>query len=296
MASLISEKIDPFHLSIDGEELIFDIMDPELPEWISGKAMVSEDYPYKKKLKRSEYEETLFGLQTELVKMQNWLKASGRRILALFEGRDAAGKGGTIFVTRQYLNPRAARNVALSKPTDTERGQWYFQRYVSHFPTSGEFVTFDRSWYNRAGVEPVMGFCTPEQHKAFLAEVPNVEQAIVDDGIYFFKFWLNIGQEMQLKRFHDRVHSPLKYWKFSPIDIAGINKWHEYTGYRDIMLDKTNTDHTPWTIIRANDKRRARLAVIREFLISVPYDGRDDHIVGKRDNRIVVGKESIMGQ
>lgn len=296
MAAYIDETIEPFRLMIDGVEQIFDIMDPELPEWVESGAMASGGYPYERRLKRRDYDEELEALQIELVKLQKWLKENGQRILAVFEGRDAAGKGGTIFNLRRYLNPRTARNVALAKPTETERGQWYFQRYVTHFPTTGEFVTFDRSWYNRAGVEPVMGFCTPEQHKAFLKEVPSFEEAIVEDGIIFQKFWLNIGREMQLKRFHDRVHSPLKFWKFSPIDVAGIEKWEEYTRNRDIMFERCDTAHAPWTIVRSNDKRRARLAVIRKILSAVPYDNCNRDVVGKRDANIIVGRDEVMAR
>jgi polyphosphate kinase len=185
------------------------------------------------------------------------------------------------------MNPRSARNVALPKPSETERGQWYFQRYIAHFPTDGEFVTFDRSWYNRAGVEPVLGFCTPEQHEAFLNEVPGFERMIVSDGIHFFKFWLDIGQTMQLKRFHDRRHSPLKNWKFSPIDIEGAKKWDGYTKARDQMLARTQTPSAPWIVVRANDKRRARIAVIRRILLSLPYKGRDVEAIGNEDTLII---------
>ncbi|MEO9339353.1 polyphosphate kinase 2 [Mesorhizobium sp. SB112] len=265
----------------------FDINDPVLPEWIEKKAMSSGGYPYDKKLKRAEYDETLEKLQIELVKLQAWMQAKGERVLILFEGRDAAGKGGTINVLREYMNPRTARNVALTKPTDTERGQWYYQRYIAHFPTAGEFVTFDRSWYNRAGVEPVMGFCTPQEHQHFLEETPRFEKMIVKEGIRFFKFWLSIGQEMQLKRFHDRRHSPLTNWKFSPMDVAGISKWDAYTEMRDLMVEKTHTDLAPWTIVRANDKRRSRLAIMRHILQALPYDGRDMKLVGEEDEKIV---------
>ena len=185
------------------------------------------------------------------------------------------------------MNPRSARNVALTKPTETERGQWYYQRYVSQFPTAGEFVTFDRSWYNRAGVEPVMGFCTPEQHAKFLKETPRFEKMIVKEGIHFFKFWLDIGRETQLKRFHDRRHSPLKNWKFSPIDVAGMNKWDDYTEKRDLMFERTHSDHAPWIIVRGNDKRRARLAVIRRILHAMPYADRDLDAIGKQDPLII---------
>ncbi|UXN61255.1 polyphosphate kinase 2 [Phyllobacterium zundukense] len=274
-------------VKIDGENRSFNIDDAKLPTWIEDGALESGDFPYAEKLAKDEYAETLEKLQIELVKLQYWLQDTGGRVMAIFEGRDAAGKGGTIFNLRQYMNPRSARNVALPKPSETERGQWYFQRYVSHFPTTGEFVTFDRSWYNRAGVEPVLGFCTPEQHETFLEEAPGLERMIVADDIHFFKFWLDIGQIMQLKRFHDRRHSPLKNWKFSPIDIMGAEKWDEYTNARDRMVARTHTPYAPWTIVRSNDKRRARVAVIRRILLSLPYKGRDLELIGNEDALII---------
>ncbi|PSM17272.1 polyphosphate kinase 2 [Nitratireductor sp. StC3] len=286
---------DPIKLTIDGEERVFDINDPKLPDWIKDNDMASGGYPYADKMDKDDYEDRLERLQIELVKLQYWLQASGHRVLSLFEGRDAAGKGGTIFVIRQYMNPRVARNVALPKPTEVERGQWYYQRYIEHFPTAGEFVTFDRSWYNRAVVEPVMGFCTPAQMEKFLGETPSFERMIVNEGIHFFKFWLNIGQEMQLKRFHDRRHDPLKIWKFSPIDIAGMGLWDDYTRRRDMMMKRTHTAHAPWTVLKTNDKRRARLAAIRHILSSLPYDGRDDALIGDQDDKIVCAGPQIIG-
>ena len=277
----------PLKIKIDGKEREFDIENPELPDWIEDNKLTAGGYPYDKKMKGEEYEKELEELQIELVKAQAWLQATGKRVMALFEGRDAAGKGGTIFVLRQYMNPRTARNVALPKPTPTEAGQWYYQRYVDHFPTSGEFVTFDRSWYNRAGVEPVMGFCTPEQHEKFLDETPHFERMIANEGVHFFKFWLNIGRETQLERFHDRRWSPLKNWKFSPIDIAGVGKWDDYTRARDQMIERTHKEFSPWIVVRANDKRRARLAVIQRILMSLPYDGRDLDAIGKPDKKII---------
>lgn len=287
---------EPVSIMVDGKARVFDIDDPKLPAWVKDKSMSAGGYPYDKKMDKNDYEETLENLQVELVKLQYWLQSTGKRVMVLFEGRDAAGKGGTIFVVRQYMNPRLARNVALTKPTETERGQWYFQRYVAQFPTAGEFVTFDRSWYNRAGVEPVMGFCTPRQHELFLEETPKFEQMIVDEGIHFFKFWLNIGQETQLERFHDRRHDPLKVWKFSPIDLAGMAKWDDYTRARDRMMKHTHTDHAPWTVLRANDKRRSRLAAIRRILKTLPYDGRDDSVIGTEDDRIVCSGTDIIGK
>ncbi|RWD67983.1 polyphosphate kinase 2 [Mesorhizobium sp.] len=277
----------PIKIKIGGKEREFDVDNPVLPDWIVDNKLTAGGYPYDKKMKDEDYEQELEGLQIELVKAQAWLQATGKRVMALFEGRDAAGKGGTIFVLRQYMNPRTARNVALPKPTSTETGQWYYQRYVDHFPTSGEFVTFDRSWYNRAGVEPVMGFCTPEQQEKFLDETPHFERMICNEGIHFFKFWLNIGRETQLERFHDRRWSPLKNWKFSPMDIAGISKWDDYTKARDKMIKRTHKEFSPWIIVRANDKRRARLAVIQRILLSLPYDGRDLGVIGKPDKKII---------
>ncbi|MXN50370.1 polyphosphate kinase 2 [Shinella sp. AETb1-6] len=274
-------------LDIKGKKRVFDIDDPVLPDWIEEKAFGSDDYPYDKKLDNKDYEKTLKLLQIELVKVQFWQQKTGKRIMAVFEGRDAAGKGGAIHATMSYMNPRSARIVALTKPTETERGQWYFQRYVATFPTSGEFVLFDRSWYNRAGVEPVMGFCTPEQYERFLKETPRFEKMIVSDDIHLFKFWLNIGREMQLKRFHDRRHDPLKVWKLSPMDIAALNKWDDYTEKRDRMLKETHSEHAPWTVIRANDKRRARINLIRHILTTLDYDGKDKKAIGEIDDKIV---------
>lgn len=286
--------VSPIEIEVDGKVRTFDIDNPKLPAWVARRHLSADDYPYKARMKRGGYEAALTALQVELVKLQYWLQDSGERVLAIFEGRDAAGKGGTIFVLRQYMNPRSARNVALTKPTETERGQWYFQRHVAHFPTSSEFVTFDRSWYNRAGVEPVMGFCTPAEHARFLTGVPGFERSITDDGIRFFKFWLNIGQETQLKRFHDRRHDPLKTWKFSPIDVAGLTRWNDYTQARDSMFRHTHTDHAPWTVIRANDKRRARLAAIRHVLLSIPYEGRDMAAIGQQDGAIVANDPALI--
>jgi polyphosphate kinase 2 len=274
-------------LKIGGTERVFDIDNPKLPDWVDKRALRAGGYPYGDKMKEDDYEETLEKLQIELVKLQAWMHKTGSRVLAIFEGRDAAGKGGTINAVRQNMNPRSARNVALTKPTETERGQWYYQRYVSQFPTSGEFVTFDRSWYNRAGVEPVMGFCTPEQHSLFLKETLRFEKMIIREGTHFFKFWLDIGRETQLKRFHDRRHSPLRNWKFSPIDVAGMSKWDDYTEKRDLMLECTHSEHAPWIIVRGNDKRRARLAVIRCILTTISYADRDVAAIGKQDGLIV---------
>lgn len=274
-------------LDIRGKKRVFDVDDPVLPDWIDEEALESGDFPYKKKLKEEEYLEELEKLQIELVKVQFWLQATGIRVMALFEGRDAAGKGGAISASSAHMNPRLARVVALAKPNDRELGQWYFQRYIAQFPTAGEFVLFDRSWYNRAGVEPVMGFCTPKQYEDFLKQAPQLEKIISHEGIHFFKFYLDIGREMQLKRFHDRRHDPLKVWKLSSMDIAALTKWGDYSDKRERMLEATHTEFAPWTVIHANDKRRARLNLIRHMLKKMDYDGKDDKAIGDLDDKII---------
>ncbi|MES5044880.1 polyphosphate kinase 2 [Rhizobium nepotum] len=280
-------KTRSVELTIGGKLRSFDIDDPILPDWVEEKKLSAGNFPYDKKMKREEYDAALEALQVELVKVQFWLQATGKRVMAVFEGRDAAGKGGAIFATRAYLNPRYARVVALTKPTETERGQWYFQRYISHFPTAGEFVLFDRSWYNRAGVEPVMGFCTPQEHKRFLKETPRLEKMLVHEDVHLFKFWLDIGRETQIERFHDRRHSPLKCWKLSDMDIAALTKWDDYTQKRDEMLEKTHTADAPWTVVHANDKRRARVNLIRHILNALDYDGKDKKAIGEIDGKIL---------
>ncbi len=267
----------------------FDLDDSILPEWVEREALSSDGYPYDKPIKDKHYEEELEQLQIELVKMQRHIGDAGLRMVLVFEGRDAAGKGGSIFALRQYLNPRAARVVALPKPNEVERGQWYFQRYVAHLPTRGEMVLFDRSWYNRAGVEPVMGFCTPEEHKSFLEAAPDFEGLLVDQGIVLLKFWLNIGQATQLKRFFERRHDPLKVWKLSPIDYAAMHKWDEYTRARDEMFAASHQAAAPWSVVRANDKRRARLNIIRHVLATLDYPGKDANVVRKPDPLILNG-------
>ena len=282
---VLEPKVDAAPIRL--ERGSFDLDDPKLPDWVEARALASGGYPYDDTLKNGDYEEQLEALQVELVKLQHHVNAAGLRMALLFEGRDAAGKGGAIFAFRQYLNPRSARDVALPKPTETEAGQWYFQRYVAELPTAGEIVTFDRSWYNRAGVEPVMGFCTPAQHKSFLRHVPHFEGMLVDSGLILFKFWLDIGREMQLKRFHERRHNPLKIWKLSPMDYAALEKWDAYGAARDEMLAATDSEAAPWTVVLANDKRRARLDIIRHVLAGVDYEGRDRDAIGKVDPRIL---------
>ncbi|WP_010138374.1 polyphosphate kinase 2 [Oceanicola sp. S124] len=253
--------------------------------------VLSESYPYRERMGGKDYDRAYADLQVELVKMQAWVKDSGARVACLFEGRDAAGKGGTIQRFRENLNPRGARVVALPAPSDTERGQWYFQRYVAHLPGAGEIAFFDRSWYNRGVVEHVFGFCTPAQRETFFAQVPAFEKMLVEDGIYLFKFWLNLGRAEQLRRFLARESDPLKQWKLSSIDVKGLSRWDAYTGAIAETLAYSHTDAAPWTVIRSDDKRRARLEAIRQVLHALPYSGKDEAALGPLDPGIGGGPE-----
>ncbi|MCU0789517.1 MAG: polyphosphate kinase 2 [Nitratireductor sp.] len=290
---MIIPDAPPVEVTIDGTTHVFDLDEPQLPDWIKKKSLKSGGYPYDKKMDEDAYAKELEALQEELVKVLYWLQEAGQRVLAIFEGRDAAGKGGSIGAIRENLNPRYVRTVALSKPSDVQMGQWYYQRYIEHFPTKGEMVLFDRSWYNRAGVEPVMGFCTPEQHKSFLEETPHFEKIVVNDGIHLFKFWIDIGREMQLRRFHDRRHSKLKVWKLSPVDIKALTMWDDYTKARDSMLEATDSKYAPWTLILGNDKRRARLNVIRSILHRLDYTGKDKERIGAIDPKIIADRKDL---
>jgi len=272
----------------------FDLENPKLPKWVKKRALGSGGYPYDDKLEEDDYEKELEGLYLELAKLQDDQARTGRRIVMVFEGRDAAGKGGTIDAYLENLNPRYSDSVALPKPSDRERTQWYFQRYVDWLPAAGEQVLFDRSWYNRAGVEAVMGFCTPEETAKFLDEVPQFEQMLVNDGIHLFKFWLSIGREMQMKRFHDRRHDPLKRWKLSPVDFEALARFDAYSEARTRMFEKTHSEHAPWTVILNNDKRRGRLAAIRTVLRAIDYEGRDLGAIGPVDDRIVMEPASFL--
>ena len=265
----------------------FDLDRPDLPETIADAAFRSGGYPYDDRMERKAYEMELRLLQIELLKLQHWVRETGQRVVIVFEGRDAAGKGGTIKRFMQHLMPRHARAIALAKPTEAERGQWYFQRYIAHLPTAGDMILFDRSWYNRAGVERVMGFCTGDQVEAFLTETPKFEAALVRDGILLFKFWLTVGREMQLKRFHARRHDPLKSWKLSDIDLAALSKWDDYTQAKEDLFRHTHSDLAPWTVIRANDKRRTRLNAIRHVLNATDYAKKDTRIATAPDPNIV---------
>jgi polyphosphate kinase 2 len=265
----------------------FDLEDPALPKWVDEGALASGGFPYDRRLKEKTFAKELQPLQIELMKLQHSMQKSGDRAVIVVEGRDAAGKGGVIGLFMQHINPRHARAVALSKPTDAERGQWYFQRYIPHLPTAGDLVMFDRSWYNRAGVERVMGFCTKQQLDVFLREAPAFEGMLVRDGIKLFKLYLSIGREMQLKRMHSRRHDPLKQWKITDIDLKGMELWDEYSEAQEAMFHATHMDRAPWTVVRANDKLRARLEVHRHILSSLDYEGKNVKAIGKPDPRIV---------
>lgn len=253
--------------------------------------ILNPNFPYQNRMGRKEYEGQLAALQIELVKFQSWVIETGQRIVVVFEGRDAAGKGGTISRFRQNLNPRSARVVALSKPTEREGGEWYFQRYIKHLPTKGEMVFFDRSWYNRGVVEHVFEFCPPAQRASWFKQVTPFETQMIDDGIHVIKLWLNVGRETQLQRFLDREKDPLKQWKLSWIDVEGLNRWDAYSAAIDETLTKTSSDICPWTIIRSDDKRRARLNAIRSVLSQFDYAGRDDAALGTVDRQIAGGPE-----
>lgn len=248
-------------------------------------------YPYEQRLSRAPYERQKAKLQAELLKVQKWAQETGQKFVILFEGRDAAGKGGTIKRFTEHLNPRFARVVALNKPTDEERGQWYFQRYVQHLPTSGEMVFYDRSWYNRAGVERVMGFCTPPEYLEFMRQAPEFERMLVRSGIRLYKYWFSVTREEQLARFKSRETDPLKRWKLSPIDKASLGKWDDYTEAKEAMFFYTNTADAPWVIVKSNDKKRARLNCMMHFLNSLDYPDKDQRIVGAPDP-LIVGQAS----
>ena len=253
--------------------------------------ILTPSYPHSEQLSGKVYDKEMERLQIELVKLQAWARETGTRVACVFEGRDAAGKGGTISRFRQNLNPRAARVVALSKPTETEQGEWYFQRYVRHLPSAGEMVFFDRSWYNRAVVEHVFGFCTPRQREHFFTQVCPFEEMLADDGIHLFKFWLNVGRAEQLRRMLARESDPLKQWKLSGIDVKGLGLWEEYTEAIRDTLARSHSMHSPWTVIRSDDKRRARLNAIRTLLNAFEYDRKDPQAVGRIDSAICGGPD-----
>ncbi len=265
---------------VDADELLAD-------DWRSGR------YPYLNLMSRKSYERHKYRLQVELLKLQAWVRDSGQKVIILFEGRDAAGKGGTIKRFMEHLNPRGARVVALSKPSEAERGQWYFQRYVQHLPTAGEIVFFDRSWYNRAGVERVMGFCNDEEYREFMRQAPEFERNLVRSGIHLFKFWFSVSKLEQRRRFRERQAHPLKQWKLSPIDTASLDKWDDYTRAKESMFFHTDTADAPWTVIKSDCKKRARINALRYVLHSLPYKAKDVAHIGAADP-LLVGRAHVV--
>ena len=271
-------------------ELVPGSPDPDAqlsPNWRDG------GYPYQNLLSRRSYEKQKYRLQVELLKLQAWVKDTGQRVMILFEGRDAAGKGGTIKRFMEHLNPRGARVVALEKPSDIERGQWYFQRYAQHLPTRGEIVLFDRSWYNRAGVERVMGFCTDDEYLEFMRQAPEFERHLVRSGVHLIKFWFSVSRAEQRRRFKERQAHPLKQWKLSPIDMASLDKWDDYTHAKEAMFLHTDTSDSPWTVIKSDCKKRARLNAMRYILHRLPYRKKDPLAIGKVDP-LVVGRAALV--
>lgn len=252
-------------------------------------------YPYKTKISKRSYEKHKAELQVELLKVQDWVKASGQKIVVLFEGRDAAGKGGTIKRFMEHLNPRGARLVALDKPSEREQSQWFFQRYVQHLPSAGEIALFDRSWYNRAGVERVMGFCTPNEYLEFMRQTPEFERMLVRSGTVLFKYWFSVTRKEQSRRFKSREEDPLKRWKLSPVDRQSLDKWDDYTEAKEAMFFYTDTADSPWTIIKSDDKKRARLSCLKHFLYSLPYPEKDTAVIGRPDPLLVGASAHVIG-
>ena len=276
-----------------GETLHVQVVGDQAPDDFR-EAFENGQYPYLKKMKKKAYEKKKAELQVELLKVQKWVEDTGQKIVLIFEGRDAAGKGGTIKRFMEHLNPRLARVVALAKPTDEERSQWYFQRYIKNLPHGGEMVFFDRSWYNRAGVERVMNFCEPKEYLEFMRQAPDLERMLVRSGIRIYKFWFSVTQDEQLKRFKSREFDPLKQWKLSPIDKASLNKWSDYTDAKEAMFFYTDTADSPWTIIKSNDKKRARLACMQHVLSTLPYPDKNTDVVTGPDPLIVGGTHHVV--
>ena len=287
MLQNVREYIDRLH--IDGHTIGEDHDDDPVLIDADGKAVDTwrENYPYDERLPREEYDEQKYLLQVELLKFQTWTAGTGGKHVLLFEGRDAAGKGGTIKRFMEHLNPRYARTVALGRPSDREQNQWYFQRYVQYLPTAGEMVLFDRSWYNRAGVERVMGFVSPAEYDQFMAQAPLFERMIVDSGISLTKLWFSVTRSEQRTRFIIRQVDPVRQWKLSPIDLESLDKWDAYTEAKEAMIRRTDTEWAPWTTIKSNDKKRARINAMRAFLCRFDYDGKDLDIVQEPDPKIV---------
>jgi polyphosphate kinase len=257
--------------------------------WPDGREVDTwrEDYPYAERMPRPEYEHRKRQLQIELIKLQNWVQDTSQHIIIVFEGRDAAGKGGTIKRFMEHLNPRYARTVALTKPTEREKSQWYFQRYIPHLPAGGEMVLFDRSWYNRAGVELVMGFCTPDEYLEFMRETPQLERMLVNSGLHLVKFWFSVTQSEQRTRFVIRRVDPVRQWKLSPMDIESLDKWDAYTDAKEAMFHYTDIGYAPWTVVKSNDKKRARLEAIKHILRKFDYYGRNEDVIGEPDKALI---------
>lgn len=251
--------------------------------------ILAQSYPYDRRMDRDDYEDTMKRLQVELMKLQAWVKKEGKRVAIVFEGRDASGKGGTIKRFRENMNPRICKTVALSKPTEDERGQWYFQRYIKHMPNAGQITLFDRSWYNRGVVEDVFGFCSIPQRTHFFKQTPDFEKMLVDDGVILIKLWLNVGRAEQLRRMLARESDQLKQWKLSSIDVEGLSKWDAYSRAISETFDATDSSHARWTVIRSDDKRRARISALRKVLNTIPYDNKDDSIAVRPDAKICGG-------
>jgi polyphosphate kinase len=279
----MGHDVDMTSARADGPEPVLKV-DPHAETWREG-------YPYDKKMTRREYEQIKRDLQIELLKLQSWVKETGQKIVLIFEGRDAAGKGGTIKRFTEHLNPRGARVVALEKPTERERTQWYFQRYIDHLPAAGEIVMFDRSWYNRAGVERVMGFCTPEEYLEFMRQAPEFERMLVRSDIHLVKFWFSVSRSEQRTRFARRQTDPVRQWKLSPTDLASLDKWDAYTDAKESMFFYTDTADAPWTVIKSNDKKRARVNALRHVLHLLDYTDKDP-AVARAPDPLIVGPAS----
>ena len=279
----LSQHLDELDLDESDDD------DEPVLRWKDGRLVDTwrESYPYAERMPRPDYEIVKRQLQIELLKLQNWVKDTGQRIVILFEGRDAAGKGGTIKRFAEHLNPRGATAVALESPSDRERGEWYFQRYVQHLPSTGEVLLFDRSWYNRAGVERVMGFCTDHQYEVFLQQAPVFEQMLIGDGIHLIKLWFSVSRSEQRTRFLIRQIDPVRQWKLSPTDLASLDRWDDYTVAKEAMFKQTDTPFAPWTVVKSNDKKRARIGAMRYVLSQFDYPRRDDAVVSVPDPLVV---------
>ncbi len=297
-----AEAVDKPKRAAAPEPVASSVSFPEVDKDMIRQTFEEGKFPYKTKMGRKEYERQKAKLQAELLKVQKWVGETGQKFVLLFEGRDAAGKGGTIKRFMEHLNPREARVVALNKPSEREKGQWFFQRYIEQLPTSGEMVFYDRSWYNRAGVERVMGFCSPTEYLEFMRQTPELERMMVRSGIRLYKYWFSVTQDEQKRRFDSRKEDPLKRWKLSPVDLASLSKWDDYTEAKEAMFFYTDTADAPWTIVKSNDKKRARLETMRHFLSTLDYPDKDHDIATPPDpliighaSQVIHGSDHILG-